>query len=216
MMLIEIGQRAQIRAVFGTGRLALCERLHKETSMGQRKKPPSMKKAESRVASDASWTIVWGELIRQPGRPASVKSLFKVIGEKIPYEFLEKVKTKVKEQGLPITGVYIAHDSMGYPRYIGRGNIFERLGARRKAQVLELAYFSFFVVEEKIHEREIETIMIRSAGSLLDFNSRKVRNNIKAGDVRDFESGTRYVERQYKRGRKRTKPRRQKRLVRSA
>jgi hypothetical protein len=41
---------------------------------------------------------------------------------------------------------------MGCPRYIGRGRIFSRLVARQKAQVLELKYFSFCVVEEKKHE----------------------------------------------------------------
>ncbi len=66
------------------------------------------------------------------------------------------------------------------------------------------SYFSFFVVEEKIHEREIETIMIRAAGPLLDFNSQKVRNNIQAGNVRDFEAGTKYIERQYKKVMRRT------------
>jgi len=39
------------------------------------------------------------------------------------------------------TGIYVAHDSMGVARYIGRGNIFDRLKARRKAQVLELVFF---------------------------------------------------------------------------
>jgi len=145
---------------------------------------------------------MYGELTRPAGRPPSTKSLFKVVGEKIPDEFLADVKNKIRKEGLPITGVYIAHDSMSYPRYIGRGNIFGRLDARKRLNLLELRYFSFFVVEEKIHEREIETIMIRAAGPLLDFNRRKVRNDIEAGDIRDFESGTKYIERQYKRGRK--------------
>jgi hypothetical protein len=170
-------------------------------------KKPSVKRAEDSFANNAAWTIVFGELTRPAGRPSSVRSLFKVVGEKIPYEFLDKVKAKIEEKDLPVAGVYIAHDSMGYPRYIGRGNIFDRLDARRKAQELELRYFSFFVVEEKVHEREIETIMIRAAGPLLDFNNRKVRNDIAAGDVRDFEAGTSYVERQYRRGRRPAKKR---------
>jgi hypothetical protein len=77
-----------------------------------------------------------------------------------------------------------------------------RLGGSSK--YLSYRVFSFFVVEEKMHEREIETIMIRAAGPLLDFNSRKVRNDIKAGNVRDFEAGTKYIERQYKKGMRRT------------
>jgi hypothetical protein len=79
---------------------------------------------------------------------------------------------------------------MGYARYVGRGAIFPRLKARLKAQPLELKYFSFFVVADKPHEREIETLLIRAGGPHLHFNSRKKRIDIKAGNVRDFEAGT--------------------------
>jgi hypothetical protein len=165
-------------------------------------KKPSTKSAEGQVCSNDVWCVVSGELKRRPGRPNGTKSLFKVIGEKIPFEFLGHVRKEFGTYEIDGKGVYIAHDSMGYPRYIGRGNIFDRLEARRKAQILELSYFSFFVVEDKMHEREIETIMIRAAGPLLDFNDRKVRNDIQPGDVRDFEAGTYYFERQYKKGKK--------------
>ena len=167
---------------------------------GRSVKKPSTKKSDGKIGGNNTWTIVSGKLTRPAGRPEHTKSLFKVIGEKIPYEFLSSIKKELVTKGIATNGVYIAHDSMGYPRYIGRGHIFSRLEARRKQQTLELAYFSFFVVEHKTHEREIETIMIRAAGPLLDFNNRKVRNDIQAGDVRDFEPGTRYFERQYKKG----------------
>jgi hypothetical protein len=157
---------------------------------------------KAKVCGDDAWTIVAGVLTRPRGRPAKAKSLFKAIGEKIPFVFMNDIKNQLESWELSASGVYIAHDSMGYPRYIGRGNIFNRLAARRKAQVLELSYFSFFIVEDKIHEREIETIMIRAAGPLLDFNDRKVRNDIQPGDVRDFEAGTKYIHRQYKKGRR--------------
>jgi len=163
-------------------------------------KKPSVKKIEGTIVSNAKWRVVKGRLTRPPGSPGNIRSLFKAVGEKIPFDFLEDVRKEFRLEGLLPNGVYIAHDSMGYPRYIGRGNIFRRLRARRKAQVLELSYFSFFVVEAKMHEREIETIMIRAAGPLLDFNNRKVRNDIQPGNVRDFEAGTRFIERQYKRG----------------
>jgi hypothetical protein len=164
------------------------------------RKTLSEKKVEVKVCGDYRWTIVAGALTRQRGRPRKTSPLFKAVGEKIPFEFLTEIKDKLTSDRISTNGVYIAHDSMGYPRYIGRGSIFSRLEARRKAQFLELAYFSFFVVEEKAHEREIETIMIRAAGPLLDFNDRKVRNDIQAGDVRDFEAGTKYIERQYRKG----------------
>jgi hypothetical protein len=126
-------------------------------------KKPSVKKYIAQVRKSSSWTIVKGELRRPRGRLGKTESLFKAVGEKIPFEFLDTVKQYLKSNGIPTTGVYIAHDSMGYPRYIGRGNIINRLDARRKAQVLELSYFSFFVVKDKVHEREVETIMIRAA-----------------------------------------------------
>lgn len=158
--------------------------------------------------TDAEWALVrpFMPAPGQTGRPRRWsmrhQSLFKFVGEKIPYEFLGKVDSEFRRAGVEPQGVYIAHDSMGYPRYIGRGNIFSRLRARKKAQELELSYFSFFVVESKTHEREIETIMIRAAGPLLDFNMKKVRSDIQAGDVKDFEAGTKFVERQYRRGKK--------------
>ena len=171
--------------------------------MSRMAKKPSSKKSEARIAGDAMWTIMSGALTRPRGRPNKARSLFKAVGEKIPYAFLGDIRRHLDGLDISTNGVYIAHDSMGYPRYIGRGNIFERLKARKKAQVLEILYFSFFIVEEKIHEREVETIMIRAAGPLLDFNDRKVRIDIQPGDVRDFEAGTKYVERQYKRGKQR-------------
>lgn len=169
-------------------------------------KKPSAKKANGELCKDTKWTIVSGELTRSRGRPSRTKSLFKVVGEKIPFAFLRNVRDKLASDSLSVNGIYIAHDSMGYPRYIGRGDIFARLEQRQKAQSLELQYFSFFVVEDKVHEREIETIMIRAAGPLLDFNTRKVRTDIQPGDVRDFEAGTQYFERQYKRGRGKKPP----------
>jgi len=62
--------------------------------------------------------------------------------------------------------------------------------ARHRANVQELRYFSFYVVLEKSHEREIETLLIRSSGPQLHFNSRKKRVDIQPGDIRDYEAGT--------------------------
>jgi len=165
-------------------------------------KKPSAKKGEGRLCGNADWTIVSGKLKRPVGAPQKAQSLFKAVGEKIPFQFLDDVKKKLEADDISTTGVYIAHDSMGHPRYIGRGNIFARLDARHKARNRELHNFSFFVVEDKIHEREVETIMIRASDPLLDFNTRKKRIDIGPGDVRDFEPGTIYMERQKKKGRK--------------
>ena len=106
------------------------------------------------------------------------------------------------------TGIYVAHDSMGTPRYIGRGNIFGRLASHRKAHHHELVYFSFYVVAEKIHEREVETLLIRAAGPSLLFNERKKRVDIEPGNIRDYEAGTIFYERQHRRGRRAKRARR--------
>ena len=149
------------------------------------------------------WTIVRGRLVPPPGRPSKVKSLFKAVAEKIPYEYLGDVQADlhtISRLQSQASGVYIAHDSMGHPRYIGRGNIFQRLRARKREQPHEIVYFSFYIVEDKKHEREIETIMIRAAGPLLHFNDRKKRVDINPGSPGDFEDGTFYYVRKPSRG----------------
>lgn len=148
------------------------------------------------------WNVVSGELKRGRGYPGTER-LFRIVAEKIPFAAFAAVQRHFRAKGHGGNGVYIAHDSMGTPRYIGRGNIFARLGARFKAQPLELTYFSFYVVEDKKHEREIESLLIRAAGPLLDFNSRKKRVDIGPANIRDFEAGTVFYERQGKRGRRR-------------
>jgi hypothetical protein len=155
-----------------------------------------------KIYVDTQSTVCQGELNRGRGRPGKTERLFRVVGEKLPYEALPSVRKHLTQSGLSSQGIYIAHDSMGWPRYIGRGDIFGRLEARRKAQVLELTYFSFYVVLEKKHEREIETLLIRAAGPLLEFNTNKKRVGILPGGIRDYEAGTKFYERQYKKGRK--------------
>lgn len=100
------------------------------------------------------------------------------------------------------SGIYVAHDSMGTARYVGRGNIFGRLRARKKQNGLELKYFSFYVIEDKKHEREVETVVIRAASHLLYFNERKKRPTVMPGNLSDYEPGTFFYERQKKKGKK--------------
>lgn len=155
------------------------------------------------VFSDSKWTICQGELTRpvKRGRPfVEAEHLFRVVGEKLPFEALTSVRNHLRQSGLTTQGVYIAHDSMGCPRYIGRGNIFNRLAARKKAQDLELEYFSFYVVSEKKHEREVETLLIRAAGFLLEFNDRKKRVGLEPGSISDYEAGTVFYLRRLKKG----------------
>jgi hypothetical protein len=171
--------------------------------------PKRAKKAATKIMkvdklyADDQWTIHFGKLNPGRGRPEAVERLFLVLGEKLPFEALKRVRSHLKKRSLLRTGVYVAHDSMGYARYIGRGNIFQRLTARKAAQSLALKYFSFYVVKEKKHEREIETLLIRAAGPLLQFNTKKKRLTISAGNVRDYEAGTLFFERHYKKGKKR-------------
>ena len=157
----------------------------------------------SALWKNEQWIVRYGKLNPGRGRPESVRSLFHVVGEKLPFGSIQAVKRHLKAKGLPTNGIYIAHDSMGHARYIGRGAIFTRLLTRLKVQSLELVYFSFYVVEEKKHERELETLLIRAAGPMLQFNTRKKRLTISAGDIHDYEAGTRFFERRYRKGKRR-------------
>lgn len=166
-----------------------------------KRKAPATKDIDRQVYADGkTWTVQHGELKRGRGRPAKTEHLFRVVGEKLPFASLANIKADLKAEGLASQGVYIAHDSMGCPRYIGRGNIFSRLESRYKAQPIELKYFSFYVVSEKKHEREVETLMIRAAGFLLEFNTKKKRVGVTPGNIHDYEAGTIFYERQRKRG----------------
>jgi len=165
-------------------------------------KAASTKTIEACVYKDgALWNVQFGELKRRQGNPGKTEHLFRVVGEKLPFEALASVRKHLFDKGFGTSGVYVAHDSMGFPRYIGRGSIFARLKKRKEVQDLELVYFSFYVVTEKKHEREIETLLIRAAGPLLEFNTKKKRVNIMPGNIRDYEAGTYFYERQYKKGR---------------
>jgi hypothetical protein len=171
--------------------------------MATRRKARSTKVTTATVYADnKDWKVCFGELKRGQGHPGKAEHLFKVVGEKLPYPALPSVKKHLRAQGFSTQGVYVAHDSMGCPRNIGRGRIFPRLTRRYKSQPHELVYFSFYVVSEKKHEREIETLLIRAAGFLLEFNMRKKRIGIAHGNVRDFEAGTTFYERQKRKGRK--------------
>jgi hypothetical protein len=168
-----------------------------------KKKAKLAKHVVEKVFSDkAIWTVQYGELKRGQGNPGKTQHLFRVLGEKLPYSALADVKKHVLKQKHKPQGVYVAHDSMGCPRYIGRGNVFARLESRLKSKPLELHYFSFYLVSEKKHEREIETLLIRAAGFLLEFNEKKKRVGISHGNIMDYEAGTLFYERQEKKGKK--------------
>jgi hypothetical protein len=170
----------------------------------RRSKAHSKKTVDASVASwtGGGWKVVFGELKRQPGNPGKSRSLFDALGEKIPKGALGHVERTMKAQGVGTEGVYFAHDSVGCARYAGRGQIFSRLRAHFKAHPDELVYFSFYIIADKKHEREVETALIRVASHLLLLNSRKKRDYIEPGDVRDYEPGTLFFERQRKKGRR--------------
>ena len=146
-------------------------------------------------------------------RHTTSKSLFKVVAEKLPYESIQTVERVMKERRLTRTGVYVAHDSMGTARYVGRGRIFARLKAHHRKYPLVLLYYSFYVVPNKSHEREVETLLIRAAGSLLEFNQRKKRVTISPGSIRDYEAGTVYFQRRRRRQSSKSKRRKKRRAT---
>ncbi len=102
---------------------------------------------------------------------------------------------------------------MGVARYGGRGDIFNRLQSHQKKYRKELLYFSFFVIKDKNHEREIETAILRAASSQMILNQRKVRAGLELGNVADYEPGTEFIERQHKKGKKAKQRRRSRRKV---
>lgn len=165
-------------------------------------KRPSTKRVDRKIAEHSPWVVCRGKLVPSAGRPDKVLSIFSVIAEKLPFESLNAIDLDMKAQGLTRTGVYLAHDSMGAVRYAGLGSIFTRLRARKKAHSLELLYFSFYVLPHKKHQREIETLLIRAIGDTLIFNERKKPNTIGTGNIRDYEGGTVFYERQRKKGKK--------------
>jgi hypothetical protein len=158
------------------------------------------------IFNNELWTVCYGELKKpsKPGpKPKETEHLFRIVGEKLPFDALKKIRNDIKSRlGKVPNGVYVAHDSMGCPRYIGRGNIFGRLEARKAVYQLELEYFSFYVVAEKKHEREVETLLIRAAGFLVELNTLKKRIGIGPGNIKDYEPGTLFYERHYKKGKK--------------
>jgi hypothetical protein len=91
---------------------------------------------------------------------------------------------------------------MGVARYGGRGAIFSRLATRKKRYPKELQYFSFYVIANKAHEREIETVILRAAGPQMTLNTNKVALGLHPGNIADYEPGTHFFERQNVRGRK--------------
>jgi len=161
----------------------------------------SRKKIEERIWYDADWVVASGRLIPAPGRPPKVGHLFQFVAEKIPFESLQDVK-KCFPPAEPPNGVYLAHDSMGVARYGGRGDIFNRLATHWKKYSKELRFFSFYVIANKAHEREIETIILRAAGSQMTLNKRKIASGLHPGNILDYEPGTQFFERQHPKGRK--------------
>jgi hypothetical protein len=95
----------------------------------------------------------------------------------------------------------MAHDAFGIPRYGGRGRIFSRLATRKRKYPKELAYFSFYIVNEKNHERELENAILRAAGPQMVINKVKIRGDAMPGSVRDYEPGTHFYQRKDRRTR---------------
>ena len=89
--------------------------------MARENKQPSRKSRTERVWNDAQWSVGHGRLVAAPGRPAKQTRLFEVVGEKLPIEALDAVRKDLRDRGFREDGVYVAHDSMGYARYVGRG-----------------------------------------------------------------------------------------------
>jgi hypothetical protein len=113
---------------------------------GRNKAPSTKRRIEVVYKDNEQWTVLYGELQRRQGRPTLTEHLFRIVGEKLPFEALSKVRKHLIGEGYLSQGVYVAHDSMGCPRYIGRGNIFQRLDARYRAQPPELSWGQVYIL----------------------------------------------------------------------
>jgi hypothetical protein len=102
-----------------------------------RRKTLATKVTSKAVWSNTAWSVQYGKLQRRRGRPRKSKPLFEALAEKVPFDALDSVRKQMLSDGVSTTGIYVAHDSMGVARYVGRGDIFQRLKARQKSQILE-------------------------------------------------------------------------------
>jgi len=71
-----------------------------------KKKPASKRRAPATkvvlgqiYADGKTWTVQHGELKRGKGRPAKTEHLFRVVGEKLPFDAIAKVKAHLKNIG---------------------------------------------------------------------------------------------------------------------
>jgi hypothetical protein len=166
-------------------------------------KRTSRKQISGALWQSAEWLVKPGKLVPRPGRPSKASHLFRYVAEKLPFDSLESVEKFMVSEGEHLHGVYFAHDSMGVARYGSRGAIFNRLSSHRRNRPKELLYYSFYVIENKNHEREVETAILRAAGPQMTLNKRKVASGLHPGNIGDYEPGTKFFERQGIRGRKR-------------
>src|SRR5580704_13866102 len=137
-------------------------------------------------SSDNKQRVVFGKLEPSSHGKRKAQNLFICVGEKLPFACIHEVRRHIREHITSRSGVYMAHDSFGVPRYGGRGRIFRRLLARKKRYLKELEYFSFYIVKETSHASELENVILRAAGPQMLLNTLKVRAGIRPGSVRDY------------------------------
>jgi hypothetical protein len=171
--------------------------------MAKRRRRRGRHAVDYNIISKRDGWIVWCGWVEGRTRGTESSKLFRCVGEKLPWASLLEVSNNLKNVGMKREGVYLAHDSFGVARYGGRGNIFPRLRSHKRKYQRELVYYSFYIIEDKTHEREIENVILRAAGPQLVLNQRKVRDGIEPGSIRDYEPGTRYYRRKLARGQKR-------------
>lgn len=148
----------------------------------ERRKPSKKQVKRPAIWSKDGLCVVEGNLNPGPGRPSGIPHLFKYVAEKLPFDCRDTIK---KSMGTAddIEGVYFAHDLMGVARYGGRRQIFARLSNHKKKYPTQLLYFLFYVIEQKKHEREVETVILRAAGPQMTLNTRKIAPGTEPGDV---------------------------------
>jgi hypothetical protein len=59
--------------------------------------------------------------------------------------------------------------------------------AQPSKEIPSRACLFFCIIKDKVHEREVENIILRAAGPQLVLNQRKMRDGVEPGGVRDYE-----------------------------
>jgi len=137
-----------------------------------------------------------GKLRSLQGRPRKVSPLVSVVGEHLPFASILDVQRHLCERTRKcwqqLLGVYMIHDKKGVVRYAGKGMIFGRLRSHKKKYGDKVTRFSFYLIPDRRHRDEIETLMLR--GLHLTENKQKNRTSTYTRAILSFCPGIHFYQ----------------------